>query len=71
MSQGNSTYGFDYVPKTTTSPCAVVINEREVDIVRWMFGCYANGAASTPRPLEERGEPTKHGKKLWRTENVR
>src|SRR5215471_12201053 len=37
VSQGNCTFGYDYMPKTTTSPCAIVVNEQEAEIVRWMF----------------------------------
>jgi site-specific DNA recombinase len=34
VSQGNRTFGYDYVPKTTTSRCAIVVNEHEAEVVR-------------------------------------
>ncbi len=72
VSQGNCTYGYDYVPKTTTSRCAIAVNEREADIVRWIFEAYANGTGmlSITRNLEERGIPTKRGKTLWRKDKI-
>src|SRR5258708_29030895 len=57
VSQGNRTYGYDYVPKTKTSRCTIVVNEQEAEIVRWLFAAYANGTGihTITRTLEERG----------------
>jgi DNA invertase Pin-like site-specific DNA recombinase len=39
-SSGHHTFGYDYVRKTPTSPAALVINEEQAAIVRWMlWGC--------------------------------
>jgi len=73
VSQGNRTFGYDYVAKTTTSPCAIVVNEQEAEIVRWMFEAYASGTGvqAITRSLEERGVLTKRGKSLWDTKSLR
>jgi site-specific DNA recombinase len=72
VSQGNRTFGFDYVRKSPTAPCAIVINEQEAEIVRWMFG-YASGTGiqAITRSLEERGVLTKRGKKLWDVQSLK
>ena len=73
VSQGNRTFGYDYVAKTTTSPCAIVINEQEAKVVRWMFEAYASGTGiqAITRLLEERGVLTKRGGKLWYDKSVK
>jgi site-specific DNA recombinase len=73
VSQGNRTFGYDYVPRTTTSRCAIVVNDEEASVVRWIFESYAGGMGihTITRSLEERGLLTKRGKKLWRSENLR
>ena len=67
VSQGNRTFGYDYVRKTTTSPCALIVNEEEAEIVRWMFEAYASGTGvqAITRSLEEKGVLTKRGNALW------
>ena len=71
--QGNRTFGFDYVRKSPTAPAAIVINEEEAKIVRWIFEQYANGFGiqAITRLLEEQRVPTKKGKKLWYGKSVR
>jgi site-specific DNA recombinase len=73
VSQGNRTFGYDYVPKSTTSPCAIVINEHEAEIVRWIFDACASGIGirKITRTLEERGVLTKRGGKLWYDKSVK
>jgi len=73
VSQGNCTFGYDYMPKTTTSPCAIVVNEQEAEIVRWMFEVYASGMGvqAITRSLEERGVLTKRGGKLWYDKSIK
>lgn len=44
VSQGNRTFGYDWVPKKPNSPAAIVVNPREAEIVRWLFEAYAKGA---------------------------
>jgi hypothetical protein len=61
-SQGNRNFGYDYVPRTTTSPPAIVMNQQEAN---------GTGLQGITRTLEEREVLTKSGKKLWRAENVR
>jgi site-specific DNA recombinase len=65
---GASIYGYTYVRKTPTSQPALVINEEQAAIVRFMFETYATTPISTAgiaRVLEERGVKTYHGGRLW------
>jgi site-specific DNA recombinase len=73
VSQGNCTFGYDYLPKTTTSPCTVVVNEEEAETVRWIFDAYASGMGvqAITRSLEERGVRTKRGGKLWYDKSIK
>jgi site-specific DNA recombinase len=73
VSQGNCTFGYDYIAKTRTAPCQIVVNDQEAEIVRWIFETYASGTGvhRITRTLEERGVHTKRGTKLWRTEKLR
>jgi len=68
LSNGYNTYGYTYVRRTPTSPGAYVINEKEAEIVRFIFKQYAReklGWAKIIRRLEDMGVLTKTGKKLW------
>jgi site-specific DNA recombinase len=70
---GVTTYGYDWVKKTSTSPPALVINEEQAAVVRWMFETFASGATINGiiRSLEERGIPTRMGKPLWRRDHLK
>src|SRR6266851_5036596 len=43
VGNGLSPFGYDYVKKTPTSPSALVINEQQAEVVRWIFETFANG----------------------------
>jgi len=67
------TYGYHYMKKTPTSPPALVINEEEAKIVRWIFEAYVGGLPLSHFPinLEERGILTKTGKLVWKQDHIR
>jgi site-specific DNA recombinase len=74
VSPGHCTYGYAYVRKSTVSPPAMVINEREAAIIRSIFEMYVSGTAGPDgisRLLEEQGVPTRRGKPLWRAGQIR
>jgi DNA invertase Pin-like site-specific DNA recombinase len=57
-------YGYTYLRRTPTSAPALVINEEQAAIVRFIFETYASGNYSTAaigRMLEGRGVPTYRG----------
>jgi DNA invertase Pin-like site-specific DNA recombinase len=63
------TFGYDYVRKSPTSRPQMIINEREAELVRYMFETYASkqiGLDRIAKRLEDMGAITKTGKKLWR-----
>jgi site-specific DNA recombinase len=66
---GNNIYGYDYIRRTPHSPPQYAINQHEAAVVQYVFSEYAKGQVGTnpiTRVLEDRGVPTKTGKKLWR-----
>jgi site-specific DNA recombinase len=66
---GVHTFGYDYIRKTPTSRPQMIINEREAEIVRYVFETYASeqiGLDRIAKRLEDMGAITKTGKKLWR-----
>jgi site-specific DNA recombinase len=66
---GVHTFGYDYIRKSPTSRPQMIINEREAEIVRYVFETYASeqiGLDRIAKRLEEMGAVTKTGKKLWR-----
>ena len=66
---GVHTFGYDYLRKTPTSAPRMIVNEREAEIVRYVFEKYAGsqiGMDRIARQLEERGALTKKGNTLWR-----
>ena len=66
---GNNIYGYDYIRRTPHSPPQYAINQQEAAVVQYVFSEYAKGQVGTnpiTRALEDRGVPTKTGKKLWR-----
>jgi site-specific DNA recombinase len=38
-------YGYDYVRRTAERPAALIVNEPEAAVVRWMFETYAGGGS--------------------------
>jgi len=42
VSSGHRIYGYDYVRKTATSPCKLVLNEEQAAIVRMVFEMFAS-----------------------------
>jgi site-specific DNA recombinase len=73
-SQGSRMYGYDYIPKTATTPGLLVVNEREALAVRKIFQMYANGntgLSQISRYLEERNAPRKTGMKPWHNQMVK
>lgn len=61
-------YGYNYIRKTPTSPARVEINEKEAEVVKFIFAEYAKGNRSMnslSRQLEEMDVHTKRGNKLW------
>ncbi|ANV99354.1 hypothetical protein LMTR13_03335 [Bradyrhizobium icense] len=73
-SHGQKTYGYTYVRKTPTQPCALVINEDQAAVVRSIFEMFASGRYglnAITRFLEKSGAPTYKGKGLWYAQNVR
>jgi site-specific DNA recombinase len=67
LSHGHLILGYDYVKKTPSSPPALVINEREAEIVRFIFEQYAAGTGQHAliRSLATRGVLTRTGKAVW------
>jgi Recombinase/Resolvase, N terminal domain len=66
---GVHTFGYDYIRKTPTSRPQMIINEREAQIVRYLFETYAReqiGLDRIAKRLKDMGALTKTGKKLWR-----
>jgi hypothetical protein len=66
---GVHTFGYDYIRKTPTSRPQMIINEREAEIVRYVFETYAGeqiGLDRIAKRPEDMGAITKTGKKLWR-----
>jgi site-specific DNA recombinase len=74
VSSGHRIYGYDYVRKTATSPCKLVLNEEQAAIVRMVFEMFASGQyglVTICRHLEERGILTLKGKKLWDNDRIK
>src|SRR5882672_10000080 len=70
---GGTIYGYRYHRRTPTSAPALVINEEQAAVVRFMFETYASTAISTAaiaRALEERGVKTYRGLALWERDRV-
>ena len=66
---GVHTFGYDYVRKTPTSAPRMLVNEREAEIIGYVFETYAGSQIGMDRiaqQLEERGALTKKGNTLWR-----
>jgi DNA invertase Pin-like site-specific DNA recombinase len=66
---GVHTFGYDYIRKTPTSRPQMIINEREAEVVRYLFETYAGeqiGLDRIAKRLEDMQAITKTGKKLWR-----
>ncbi len=73
-SQGHIIYGYTYARKTATSAPALVINENEAAIVRWIFETYATGSlglCAISRSLEERCIPACRGGMRWNANHLR
>jgi site-specific DNA recombinase len=72
-SNGHCIFGYDYVRRTEERPAALVVNDQEAAVVRWVFEtCAAGGSIrGIARSLEARNVPTKLGKDLWRPEQIR
>jgi DNA invertase Pin-like site-specific DNA recombinase len=74
ISTGHRIYGYEYVRKTTTSPCKLVINEEQAPVVRSVFEMFASGQyglVTICRHLEQRGIVTRTGKKLWDNDRIK
>ena len=69
---GFTTYGYTYLKRTPTSPAALVVNEEQARIVRWIFDVYTSGwpLIRIVRTLEERGVLTCRGKRLWKADII-
>jgi site-specific DNA recombinase len=67
---GFTTYGYTYLKRTPTSPAALVVNDEQAKIVRWIFDAYTSGLplVRIARTLEERGVLTCRGKRLWKAD---
>lgn len=65
----NGCLGYDYHPADKT----LTINEKEAEIVRYIFKRYVEGAGSQviARELREMGVPTKRGSYKWQESGVR
>jgi site-specific DNA recombinase len=73
-STGHRIFGYDYVRKTPTAPCALVINEDQAAVVRSVFEMFASGRyglVTICRHLEERGILTRMGKSLWDNDRIK
>jgi site-specific DNA recombinase len=68
-SGGVAPFGYRY----TNAPRALVPQEPEAEVVRWMFETYAAGATlrSLAKSLEHRGVRTRFGKELWAYAQIR
>lgn len=65
---GNHMFGYDLTVRNDPTPAFYTINEKEADIIRYIFKAYAEDKASWAtiiRHLEDNGALTKMGKKLW------
>jgi site-specific DNA recombinase len=66
---GVHTFGYGYIRKSPTSRPQMIINEREAEIIRYVFETYAReqiGLDKIAQRLEDMGALTKTGKNLWR-----
>jgi len=73
-SNGHRIYGYDYVRKTPTAPCALVVNEEQAAVVRSIFEMFASGQyglVTICRHLEERRTLTRTGKTLWDNDRIK
>src|SRR5258708_16788532 len=73
-SNGHRIFGYDYVRKTPTSPCALVINEEQAAILRSVFEMFASGQyglVTICRHLAERRILTRTGKALWDNDRIK
>jgi site-specific DNA recombinase len=73
-SNGHRIYGYDYVRKTPTAPCALVINEEQAVVVRSIFEMFASGnfgLVTISRCLEERRVATRTGRERWHMDQVK
>jgi site-specific DNA recombinase len=73
-STGHRIFGYDYVRKTPTSPCALIINEDQAVVVRSIFEMFASGRyglVTICRHLEERRILTRMGKSLWDNDRIK
>jgi site-specific DNA recombinase len=73
-SNGHRIFGYDYVRKTPTSPCGLVINEEQAAVVRSVFEMFASGQyglVTICRHLEERRILTRTGKALWDNDRIK
>jgi site-specific DNA recombinase len=73
LGHGVSPFGLDYERKTPSARGKVVVNEREAEVVRWMFEALASGTGLCviTRTLEERGILTKMGKTSWDVTHIK
>jgi site-specific DNA recombinase len=65
---GVHTFGYHYIRKSPTSLPQMIINEREAEIVRYVFETYASqqiGLDKIAQQLENAGTRTKSGKTVW------
>ncbi len=73
-SNGHRIFGYDYVRKTPTSPCGLVINGEQAAIVRSIFEMFASGKyglVTICRHLEKRRILTRTGKSLWDNDRIK
>jgi DNA invertase Pin-like site-specific DNA recombinase len=74
LGNGYNTYGYTYTPRDRDIPATYVINEKEAEVVRYIFESYAREGASWStivRNLEDRGTRTQTGKTLWKPLQLR
>ena len=66
---GVHTFGYDYIKKSPTSLPQMIVDEREAEIIRYVFETYAReqiGLDRIAKRLEDMGALTMTGKNLWR-----
>jgi site-specific DNA recombinase len=73
-STGHLIFGYDYVSKTPTAPCALIINDAQAAVVRSVFEMFASGRyglVTICRHLEEQQILTRKGKSLWDNDRIK
>lgn len=68
LGYGYNIYGYNYIPRSNSSPAQLEINEKEGKVIRYIFDSYASEKVSWSeivRGIEGMGATTKTGNRHW------